>query len=449
MDKKTRIAIVGGGAAGLTSAWFLKQQGYQHVTVLEKLDRVGGKCKSLTFDGAGFDLGANYITSSYTKVRKLAAELDMHMFTETKGHALDLTKDRLGGLLGATTKKSGLLAVGWSALRYMWKRYFLGRKLAPKSPGFVEASRDPKLCVSFEEWLAKNGLKDLVPVFTIPLTLMGYDKLSQIPAAYALTYMDLGTFLNLMMFAANIPLRGWPKRFDLGYQRLMQRLAAQVDVLTGVDIESIKRGGEGVQITYSREEQDLNGTRRKQHQAQFDKLILACPLMPDVLDPMLDLSVEESELFAQVKVDPFVVATYATDCQIDVSAVTFMLPVPKLGEPYVITQQFREVPFLSIYTRLDREGQITREQVLENNRKLLRDVKADQPEIEPYTYDEWAYFPHVFVEQMQQGFYLKLDAMQGQNDTYYTGGLLGFELVETIAEFSEHLVTKHFGEARE
>jgi hypothetical protein len=46
---------------------------------------------------------------------------------------------------------------------------------------------------------------------------------------------------------------------------------------------------------------------------------------------------------------------------------------------------------------------------------------------------------------MRDGFYRKLEALQGVDRTYYVGGLLAFELVETIAEYSRHLVATHFG----
>lgn len=35
-DKRTEIAIIGGGIAGLTTAWSLQKEGYSNVTVLEK-----------------------------------------------------------------------------------------------------------------------------------------------------------------------------------------------------------------------------------------------------------------------------------------------------------------------------------------------------------------------------------------------------------------------------
>ena len=53
----SRIVIVGAGPAGLATAYYLKQNGYRNVTVLEKLGRVGGLCRTITEDYQSFDLG--------------------------------------------------------------------------------------------------------------------------------------------------------------------------------------------------------------------------------------------------------------------------------------------------------------------------------------------------------------------------------------------------------
>ena len=45
---------------------------------------------------------------------------------------------------------------------------------------------------------------------------------------------------------------------------------------------------------------------------------------------------------------------------------------------------------------------------------------------------------------MHDGFYEQLEELQGKQNTYYVGGLMNFELVETIAEYSRALVEKNF-----
>ena len=50
ISRDKRIAIVGAGPAGLSTALFLSKNGYHNVTVFEKLGRIGGLCDSITVD---------------------------------------------------------------------------------------------------------------------------------------------------------------------------------------------------------------------------------------------------------------------------------------------------------------------------------------------------------------------------------------------------------------
>ena len=68
MDKKTRICIVGGGPAGLSAGMYLEQKGYENYTILERLDRVGGKCWSPTYNGRRYEMGAIMGVPSYYAV---------------------------------------------------------------------------------------------------------------------------------------------------------------------------------------------------------------------------------------------------------------------------------------------------------------------------------------------------------------------------------------------
>ena len=57
---------------------------------------------------------------------------------------------------------------------------------------------------------------------------------------------------------------------------------------------------------------------------------------------------------------------------------------------------------------------------------------------------DWDYFPHVGTQALQGGFYYKVEAMQGQNHTFYVGGTLSFETVEHSARYAQALVKGHF-----
>lgn len=54
------------------------------------------------------------------------------------------------------------------------------------------------------------------------------------------------------------------------------------------------------------------------------------------------------------------------------------------------------------------------------------------------------YFPHVDPKSMEDGFYERLEALQGVRNTFYAGSLLSFELVSCICAYSKNLVKRFF-----
>lgn len=76
-----RIAIVGGGLAGLTCAYRLRQAGYA-ATVYEGSDRLGGRCWTQRGDFAEGQIaehGGELIDQGHTETRKLAQELGLDL----------------------------------------------------------------------------------------------------------------------------------------------------------------------------------------------------------------------------------------------------------------------------------------------------------------------------------------------------------------------------------
>lgn len=438
-----RIVVIGAGAGGLCAAWYLKLAGFNRVQVLEKSPRIGGKCRSLTVDGQSFDLGANYITSAYKRVRALAAHVGAGMYTEKAGHVVNAETGTIQSILSQVLSRTSIFTLAWQSLRYALVRWRLRRLLSPGAPGFAHVQQHSELHGNFEDWLHRHGLDALIPIFEIPLTLMGYGRLRDIAAVYALTYMSLGTFKDLGMFTVNFPLRCWPKRFNQGYGRMFERLAAEVDVLTCVDIQAVTRD-DTITVSYRLREQQLEGETSEDTVRTYDYLILACPQLPTLLNQFMTLSEEERLLLDQVLVNPFFVTAYKAPGTERVAAVSFSFPEPDLGHPVVVTRQYPENTFISIYSRGDPENMIERPQVEANNAVFLARIGAVNPQRHDFICDDWAYFPHVSPAAVDAGFYTKLDALQGRNRTFYCGGLLAFELVEAIAEQAHHLVETHF-----
>jgi monoamine oxidase len=76
-----RIAVVGGGLAGLTATYRLKQAGHVAQLYEARTDRLGGRCWSDTFPGSNiiYEHGGELIDQSHTAIRQLAQELGLNL----------------------------------------------------------------------------------------------------------------------------------------------------------------------------------------------------------------------------------------------------------------------------------------------------------------------------------------------------------------------------------
>ena len=76
-----RIAIIGGGITGLTTAWYLKKKGID-VTIFEKMDRPGGVIHTITQNGFTFENGPNSGVLANPEAVELIEEMQDHCTLE-------------------------------------------------------------------------------------------------------------------------------------------------------------------------------------------------------------------------------------------------------------------------------------------------------------------------------------------------------------------------------
>ena len=58
--------------------------------------------------------------------------------------------------------------------------------------------------------------------------------------------------------------------------------------------------------------------------------------------------------------------------------------------------------------------------------------------------DDWYYFPHVGSKDYADGWYDKVEAMQGKSNTFYAGEVMAFGDMEETVEYSRDLVHRFF-----
>ena len=68
VDKNERIAIIGGGPAGLSAGMYLEKAGFENYVIFERNGWVGGKCHSPNYKGRRYEMGAIMGVPSYYAV---------------------------------------------------------------------------------------------------------------------------------------------------------------------------------------------------------------------------------------------------------------------------------------------------------------------------------------------------------------------------------------------
>jgi glycine/D-amino acid oxidase-like deaminating enzyme/acyl carrier protein len=410
-----QVCVIGAGIAGLSAARELEARGH-HVTVFERADRVGGKCESIEIDGHRFDLGAYLAGSTYERTRQLAEDVGCRLEAAVPSRLFDLDQQR-------TSDEWGALFDGDSVRRFQAERAEDFPTIG--QPGLVVAGA--ALGQPVGAWAGRPGFGALAAIAT-SYAASGYGYLddADLPALYLAKFAEMVGLLTQPLSSA------LASRWTIagGFDDLCQRIAGQLaDVRLNANVEALERDATGV--TVHADGQAL----------RFDELVLALPL--DQATNVLDLGAEERRLFSRIRYLDF----YTTVCSIQgLPENGFYLVKQHASDSakrgHCVTFQHR-YPGSDVYTCYAYGGPgIDTDKVRD---LLIDDVAAMGGKIgRVHLQRAWAYFPHVSVEDVRSGYYARLEALQGQRHTHYTGSLLGFELVECVVAQAQDVIERHF-----
>ena len=361
-DRNARILILGAGPGGLSAAHYLRRYGYKNVTVFEKLGRVGGLCRSVTEDNQSFDLGAAVVSPDYREVLKIArcTGARLEKVIGTAAFSLESGESgkpyhRLLDYLAGGSSWAEYFRYLLLCLQYIWKRFLLREVF--RRPGWAGIASHPELCVTFSLWLKNNRLEELGRLFEIPITAFGYGNLDEIPAPYALRYMSPKTLVAVLLsgikLARFLPGLLLVRRFKYGFQRFWEKVAWDLNVRLNVEVKAIKRSDEGITVTYTHPVQIIGDQlAHAEDQTRFDYLIIACPLLKENLEKMMDLTEEEAWLQSRTEFIPYAVTSFEIADMVLKERVAFHLPLPLLGEPMIISQPHPDNELMAFYARL-------------------------------------------------------------------------------------------------
>lgn len=412
-----RICIIGAGPSGMSAAWYLQEQGYTNVTVLERLDRVGGKCNSPKLYGKHYEMGAGIGLPTYKETLQLTKEIGLDSYkpnlpgniidARTGKPLPDLSPEELGALQQQIMKLKNLLDTKYPDI---------------KKPG--HANCDPELMETFYDFCTKNGFPLIMKVWINPYTSFGYGYFNLIPAAYVLQYLDVDTMMGFI----KREFISWVEGTESIWHKVAQKLNRKVRLCTHISKIVRKDNKVYVYTEFGKEE--------------YDEIIITSPLQD--LPNYMDTTEEETNLFSKIIYNDY--KTFACIIENNPHASGYipgnMFP-SRSGHVMFYYNRWDDADnLITFYSFGDGNEKVTDEDCRKYLEEDLRNFGINLKEV--VMHKSWRYFPHVNSEQMKHGWYDKVEALQGQRNTYYAGEIMSFSDIEECVSYSKFLIDRFF-----
>ena len=462
-----KIAIVGAGPAGVHMAYMLKKKGFQNIVVYEKTDRVGGKSLTIKYRNTPHEMGTCYTQPDYDE-NVIALAKEYGLWDPVYLPSANIWEDHSRSPIKYSSyvileimkilKTNNVTIAQVALFKAMVQYCALHRNMFGKYEGDLMRQPDPQtmatLRCTFEEFLMKNNLLVLKPIFIASHTVQGYGHLDEISAFYGLMWNTpvfvkalAGRFIGVA-HGLNM-IRG-------GFQNLWETAVKKenIKVVFNANILDVKRYDTYVQLDVQ-----YNGGRYKRY---YNFLIWT----PSVYTTRhrLDACSKERDIFSKLKPVWFSTtlffSTYGTRGE---SPIDYWLDNVENKREHSLWAQRDSYGTLNNYHGEaykngslpgGPDGQFIRTGVayqygkrrpgrnlLEKNLRASLE-RTDASNIQIIRQSIWEYFPKFSPDDMANGALWDIFKLQGSRRTWFAGSSVNFESVKSVMEYNKLLVSK-------
>lgn len=415
LPDRTSLAIVGAGPGGLTLAQYLRLTGYSQVTLIEQAGRLGGKSDSMDLGDLIAEMGTCYATGAYKDVlkwmRRQRKPFRLLRRTTVDGAGM---RDYVNEAPGASLPQQVMI--------YLARRQnLLGRlKKNPDDPrALAEAA------MSAEDWLTEQKLPKIMRMMYRAVTALGYGYLNEVSIYQAMMWVDHHAIISGATGKLIMPSQGWSNFWEVLAEDFDVRLSHQITKIERSPKEALLYFADGQQLAAS---------------------ALACTIPLDdwarlVTDPTADeRAVADAVTWKGYATSLIVVENWFTEEDIRSFSKAF-LPGSYPGQLISARYEGHSPDFGG---HLYVTGQIPGDYTVPELRVFLERDLADLGArlVNVVNVKNWRYFPHLNLKAIEGGLLGRMQAMQGQARSWYSGASFSHESVANISRFNKALTPK-------
>ena len=417
MNKRDcRIAVIGGGLSGLVIAEGLYRRGYENTTVFEKEERLGGKLHTICYNEKSYELGAIFGLPSYLNLKSLMKRLNI----KADGPKLSRTNYNADGQKIMPLPKEDLegFIEELERLPLVLDKYKSLKNISAKNT-------EKPLMLPFSKWCDMHKFKVLKTIYVHYFTIFGLGNIEEVPALYVLRIMN---YDHLMSFMKIPEFYTW----NDGVSILAEHLSRKIKYIRlgqkVIDISLSSKGTIWLETQFER--------------LEFDKVIITVPL--EQFSHLNLWDEDTKKCLSNIKYQIFNVYAFIVD------------KVPEgcgcILENLSPSRRGHITIWDSRWDVSNDEGMVilyAYNPPFNSKKSSLDYIKDDLSRLgvknaRLYQTKCWKHCPYVDTHTLENGFYDKMESIQGKNNIFLAGEIMSMLSIENCIRYSENLLDRCF-----